>query len=419
MRRETGDGMTTKRLAICVTFVLLVIGAPAVSAQMPPFAGRGGQMPDPKQMSGMPLQVPDLPVGTATARVIRGQLTNPLPDQIVELTGAGATKTASTDASGRATFSGLPPGSRVKMAVTVAGERVESQEFEVPAAGGVRVMLVATDAATEQKAADDRKLAQSAAVSGSVVLGDRSRFVLEIGDDALNVFNIMEVVNTAKRPVQTARPLVFELPANAVGVGMLEGSTPNGVAAGNRVTVNGPFAPGNTIVQFAYSIPLGSGEITVAEKMPAQLTQVSVVAQRLGGMELSSPQLAEHREMTAEGQNYIVGQGGAVRAGDSVSLTISGLPHRSVWPRNTALALATLIIATGVWSALRGRQAAGEVARKRTLQVERDKLFAQLASLEKQRRSGAVDAQSYASRREALVSALEDLYAGLDVESVA
>src|SRR5205085_66014 len=82
-------------------------------AQMPPFAGQGGQMPDPKQISGVPLPVPDMPVGTATARVIRGQLTNPLSDQTVELTGAGEPRTAKTDASGRATFSGLPSGSRV------------------------------------------------------------------------------------------------------------------------------------------------------------------------------------------------------------------------------------------------------------------------------------------------------------------
>ena len=84
-----------------------------------------------------------------------------------------------------------------------------------------------------------------------------------------------------------------------------------------------------------------------------------------------------------------------------------------------ALAMAAVILAGGLWSAFRGRTAAGEDDRRRRLQVERDKLFAQLASLETRRRSGAVDAQAYASRREALVSALEDLYAGLDREAVA
>ena len=406
-----------------VAFVILVAFVPAprrVSAQTPPFAGgQGAQMPDPKQMSGMPLQVTDVPVGTATARVIRGQLSNPLSGESVELTGAGAARTAKTDPSGRATFTDLPPGARVKMSVTVSGERVESQEFEVPAAGGIRVMLVATDPESERKAAEDRRLASGPPVPGSVVLGDQSRFVLEIGDDALNVFNIMTIVNTAKRPVQTAAPLVFELPKAAVGAGMLEGSTPNAVAAGNRVTVSGPFAPGTTVVQFAYSIPLGSDEITVAQKMPAQLSQVSVIAQKIGAMQISSPQLAEHRDMTADGQTYIVGQGGAVRAGDVVSLTLTGVPHRPAWPRNIALALAAVILAAGCWGAVRGRQAVGDRDRKRRLQIERDKLFAQLASLETQRRKGTIDGDAYAARREALVSALEDLYIGLEQEAVA
>src|SRR5262249_55655509 len=163
---------------------------------------------DPKQMSGMPLPVPDLPVGTVTARVIRGQLSNPLEGQAVELTGAGAVKTATTDASGRATFASLTPGTRVKMSVTVSGEKSETQEV-------IGVMLAATDAATEARAAEEKKLAAEPPLKGTVVLGDQSRFVIELGDDALNVFNIMQIVNTAKRRVQTPAPLVFDLPKDA------------------------------------------------------------------------------------------------------------------------------------------------------------------------------------------------------------
>jgi hypothetical protein len=380
-----------------------------------PFAGQGAQMPDPKAMSGMPLQMADVPVGTVTVRVIRGALTNPLSGQSVELTVAGAQKTAKTDDAGRATFSGLAPGSRAKAAVVVDGERVESQEFDVPAAGGMRIMLVATDAAIEKKAAEDRALAQSPAVSGTVVLGEQSRLVLEVADDSLNVFNLLQIVNTAKRPVQTQGPIVFELPDGAGGAGMMEGSAPNGIAAGGRVTVTGPFAPGNTMIQFAYSIPLGSEAITIAQKMPLPLTQVSVVAQKIGAMQLSSPQVSEKREMASDGQTFLVGQGGAVRAGDTLTLTLSGLPHRAAWPRNVALALAVVILAAGAWGATRGGTARPS-ARAAQLQGRRDKLFSDLAALDAQRRQGTVDARSYASRREQLVTALEDLYAGLERE---
>jgi len=406
--------VNARRLVIFVVFVAFVMMPWAVAAQMPPPAGQGSQMPDPKQMSGMPLPVPDVPVGTVTARVIRGALTNPLPGQTVELTGAGEPKTSKTDEAGRATFSGLAPGTRVKAVVVVDGERVESQEFAVPAAGGIRLMLVATDAAIEKKAAEDRTLAQGPAVPGLVVFGEQSRFVIEVGDDALNVFNILEIVNTAKRPVTTNAPLVFDLPRDAVGAGMMEGSAPNAVAAGNRVTISGPFAPGTTLVQFGYSVPLGSDEITLTQKLPAQMTQVSVVAQKVGAMQLSSPQVTQRREMTTDGQNYIVGQGGAVKAGDAVTLTLTGLPHRSTWPRNVALGLSAVILAAGAWGATRGSATPRQTARRQQLQTRRERLFTDLASLEAQRRKGAVDAPSYASRRADLVTSLEGLYAELE-----
>jgi hypothetical protein len=50
------------------------------------------------------------------------------------------------------------------------------------------------------------------------------------------------------------------------------------------------------------------------------------------------------------------------------------------------------------------------------LNARRDKLFSELASLDAQRRKGTIEAGAYASRREQLVSALEDLYAGLERE---
>ena len=115
----------TKRSLLAFAAVALFVTVPLrVSAQVAPFAGQGGQMPDPKAMSGMPLPVADLPAGTVTARVIRGQLSNPLEGQTVELTGAGAQKTSKTDAAGRATFSGLTPGSRVNLEVDLVARYI-------------------------------------------------------------------------------------------------------------------------------------------------------------------------------------------------------------------------------------------------------------------------------------------------------
>ena len=99
----------------------------------------GAQMPDAKQMSGVPLPVSDLPTGTVTVRVVRGSMANVIPDQAVELTGGPSPRSAKTNESGRAEFTGLAPGTRVKASTIVNGERLESQEFAVAPSGGIRV----------------------------------------------------------------------------------------------------------------------------------------------------------------------------------------------------------------------------------------------------------------------------------------
>ncbi len=366
------------------------------------FASAGAaQMPDPRQMSGVPLPMGDMPVGTVTVRVARGAVTNIVSGQAVRLEGQGVSKDAKTDESGRATFSGLTPGTRVKASATVDAETIASREFDVPSAGGVRLMLVAGLGAAPT----------TAAVAGDVVLGDQSRFVIEVGDESLNVYNVMQITNAASAPVQPPRPVVFDLPPAAKGAGLLEGSTQNATVAGNRVTVRGPFPPGPTIVQFAYSLPLGDETMSFAQKLPVAMSRFDVVAQKLGSMTVSSPQIAQHREMTAEGQTYFVGRGSAVPAGGSVALTFSGLPHRSHAARNLALALAGAILAGGAWFASRRRTAGSDQRRERVQRKEQ--LLTQLASVEEQHRAGAIGAAAYDARRRELMVSLEEIYAAL------
>jgi hypothetical protein len=369
----------------------------------------GAQMPDARQMSGIPLPVADLPPGTITVRVVRGAMTNIVAGQIVELTGGPAPLSATTNDAGRAEFTGIAAGTRVKAVTTVDGQRLESQEFGVPAAGGIRVALVAADSA-----------AAAPAQAGEVVLGERSRFVIELGDEALNVFGLFDIVNAAQAAVQPAQPVVFDLPDEAVGAGMLEGSAPQAVVAGKQVRVNGPFLPGSTLVQFGYSLPIDGATATVNQRLPITLNQVSVMAQKVGNMELRSAQIAEHRDMPLQGETFIVGKGPAVAAGQTVSLTFTGLPHRALWPRNAALILAVAILLVGVWASARpGKPAAAHDERRRRLDARRDRLFAELTALEDQHRQQSIDPERYASRRGELIAALERIYSEMDGEAAA
>ena len=383
-------------------------------------APAAAQMPDPRQMSGIPLPVADVAPGTVTVRVIKGSLTNVISNHPVELQVGSTTLKASTDAAGRASFERVPPGSQVKAFTQVAGERLESQQFQVPATGGIRLMLVAADPGSSAPAAVDRTLAQAPAQPGLVVLGDQSRFVIEMGDDALSVFYILQILNTAQTPVQTAQPLVFDLPPDAEGAAVLEGSSPQATVAGRRVTVVGPFAPGATLVQFAYSLPYSGDRVTLEQRLPARLTELAVLAQKVGEMHVTSPQFARHREMPAQGQTFIVAQGPAIEAGDALVLTFSGLPHAATWPRNLALSLAVLILAAGAWVSVSGAKGeAGAGARRRKLETRRDRLFGELTSLEELHRNRGISAERYAARRRDLLTALERIYAEIDEDAAA
>ncbi len=393
--------------SVFVTLAVLVLTLVSAAAQMP----------DPRQMSGIPRPDPQLQNGVVTVRVIRGSFDNPVVSLTVELAGLTPAMRGTTDEAGRAEFKGVPAGTRVKAVATVAGERIESQEFAMPASGGIRLALVAAAPAGSPSAPPAAAVESGPVQPGTVVLGEDSRFIFEMGEDGLSVFYVLQVNNSSSTRVQPPAPLVFELPALARGAAVLQDSSPQAKVAGRRLEISGPFVPGNTLVQVAYSAPFGGADLVIEQPLPIPLTHVAVVAQKVGNLQLSSPQMREQQTMPANGNLYIAGRGPAVAAGSTLRFAFSGLPHHPVWPRNVALGLALLILAGGAWSAFRGAGSgtAGD-GHRRGLEERRDRLFDELTALEASHRDGKVDPEHYAARRRDLVAALEEIYAALDDE---
>src|SRR5260221_3702050 len=114
---DTKDTKEKTRRFVCS--ILCVLGVSRSEAQF--------QMPDPKQMSGIPRPVTDLPDGSISVRVIRGELSNNLTNQPVELRVGGKVLTAKTDEAGRAQFDKVTPGATVKASTDVGTEHLESQ----------------------------------------------------------------------------------------------------------------------------------------------------------------------------------------------------------------------------------------------------------------------------------------------------
>ncbi len=118
--------------------------------------------------------------------------------------------------------------------------------------------------------------------------------------------------------------------------------------------------------------------------------------------------------MTASGESFIAATGGAVSAGQPITLSIDNLPHRSAIPRWTALGLAGAIIVAGAWLTRRSDDATARAAERKRLIARREKLFGDLVRLENDRRGGKVADARYESRRESLIGTLEQIYGALD-----
>lgn len=369
-------------------------------------------MPDPSAIAGTPLPAPELADATVTVRVVRERMGNNIAGQPVTLRVGGASRTATTDAQGRAQFDGLTAGTLVQATTTVDGETLTSQEFAVPARGGVRVALIAgiqKAAAAEQAAAAAG--AREPARPGVVEFGPESRLILEFQDDNLTLFYLLEVTNNARTPIDIGGPLIVQLPTGASGAVMLEGSSPQASVLNARVTITGPFPPGKLSAQVGFSLPNAGSDLVLTQKWPAALSQIFVAAEKIGTMQMSSPQLTDIRETQTEGGIFLMGTGGRIEPGGTLAINLTGMPAASHTARNAALAIVILILGIGVWLAM--TPASARAAQDGKLAGKRERLMGEIVALERKRKTRALT-EAEEARQQRLTADLERVLASLD-----
>jgi hypothetical protein len=389
---------------VLFAFVIAALAASALAAQ---------QMPDPAQMAGQPLPAPELATGMVSVRVVRERMGNNVTNHPVTLAGPDQRLDANTDAQGRATFGDVPPGTRVVVQTVVDGETLQSQPFTVPATGGIRIALIAgLEAAAARERVERDAAAQQPARQGVVVFGGESRVILEFQDDNLQVFYLLDIVNNARTPIDIGEPMFIVLPEAATGAGALQGSSTLAVVQADRIRINGPFPPGITQVQVGYRLPYSGDTTVLTQQWPAAFEQVFVAAEKVGDLKIASPQFQQQQEANAGGAPFLMATGGRINAGDSLTLTLTGLPHRNTIVRDVGVAVGVLILIAGFWVALTGPRARN--TRLEELKRRKDKLFADLVALEDDHRHQRIDDRRFAARRQTLVTQLERVMGELD-----
>ena len=386
---------------VCASVLLVCLAAVGLWAQ-----------PDPRQMSGIPRPDPALQDGSITVRVIRGTFANNVVGHPVELLAGDAVSTADTDDEGRATFFSLSPGAQVRVGTTLDGVRLESQPFASPGRGGVAVMLVGAGGGL-----GGDLVATPVARPGRVTLGQDSRILIELGEETIEVYYLLDVLNVADGPVELQTPFELMLPSGAQAGTVLQGSTPLTIVEGARARVSGAFAPGVTPVRVAYVLPYSSGSVVLSQAFPADFEQLLVFVEKWGAMDVASALFERRGEMAADGSDgspLLWATGARLPAAQPVVLELSGLPYHSGWPRVIALSLSGLIVAFSVWGSSGASGRDHEVERLEVLQTQRERLFDDLVKTERQYRHGTIGATRYGTRRVELVAQLERVLRDLD-----
>jgi hypothetical protein len=204
---------------------------------------------------------------------------------------------------------------------------------------------------------------------------------------------------------------VINLPTGAAGASVMQGSSPNASVAGDVLTITGPFAPGKTLAQVGFSLPQAGQTYTIRQTWPAALAQLFVGVEKIGNMQIASPQITDSREMVSEGTPFIMATGGRINAGDTLVLNLSNLPAHSQKARNLVLLLAAVIFGAGAWFALSPAKAHAALEGK--LKARREKLLTEIVALERKRRQKPLSAAEETKLQRA-TSELERVIAELD-----
>ena len=244
--------------------------------------------------------------GAIRGRVLDGRTDRPKSGVTVILTGAKEDgterirKTATTDASGRYRFTGLPATKKRVYALDA--------EFQNGLFAGGAVSL------TPARSVFDTTLRVWPTIDDpDAILMEHNNLFLSPGDGGLDVLESVKVVNTANRAYigraggQVPRPtLGFALPPGAEDGGVQITSSdldvPQLIRTDFGFAVTAAVPPGDYLITFAYRVPGTAGSYDLSRTALYPVLDASVHATE--PLEVEGPRLEETGEVRIRGQRY-------------------------------------------------------------------------------------------------------------------
>jgi hypothetical protein len=317
-------------------------------------------------------------------------------------------RTATTDADGLATFTGLEFGTaHVYRVVAKRGEAsFDTGDFTLSDKFGIRAAL---------------HLYESSSDRDEVGILGRSNVSVTLKEDVL-VFEY-QVSYLNRSPLAWVANERMKMPAGFKAFNSPDGMSPKLVPTDDAVLLQGTVPPGETQIAYRFHVPMETdGTQTVALPMLPNMAAVGL------GMEASSkmtvslegfPKAERRTDQSGKSflmvkkqispEDYVAG-----RFLPAPSLTVTGLPSRP-WASFLAAALALSTAAGGLLYLTSRKKAPGLTKEAREDLVEaRTVLLAEFVELERARAAGTVGPRTYEKLKQAMLDALAGILEKLE-----
>jgi hypothetical protein len=361
----------------------------------------------------------DLPRGTLELE-IRNAAGQPLPNQPVRLgeitlSESGPSKGVKehrgvTDAKGTVRWSDLPTGaSEGYVAVTEhQGLRLSTEPFRMPEDSGMRGQILAL-----RRTRDPSVLR----------LDPRTKVIVDLREEALAVMVGLFFRNVSQEIFDPGEDgLIIPLPDGAVNAQEIEGGEPLEIIPGKGVRIRSVIPPDSaaqfvSTARFGYIVPSGgASRLPLRQVMPIAMPDPFILIPEKTGLGLEAAGLKTLQDdVDGTGDKVKAFSVPPVGAGGALELTVTGIPARDRTGRDVALGLCVVLLGAalvGLYRTGRGTRAAPAGSGRDELIARREKLFADLVEVERERKAGA-DAPRLADRRQQLIGELETVYRNL------
>jgi hypothetical protein len=308
-------------------------------------------------------------------------------DKIEELRGT-------TDARGEARFEGLDTSTQSGYLVEVRGTggRASSKPFALSTEAGARVLLMVGAAARTSD-------------PSSLQVGPDSHFIVEVTDEAVQVIEVLRILNPSSESVDVPGGLKLPLPERAVQAQAAPGSPASLTVAGHEATLSGEIPPGETQVAIIFMMATSGGTLDIVQQTTLPFAAINVVHERKGELRIEGLGPSDSRDL--QGRSVALYHGPGVARGGQLRFTLAGLPHADATWRLAGGGVAGLLLLALLGWSFGGRGVSLGPARRAELERERERLLEELVAYDRTGGTGG-------AARTKLVEELARVYQALD-----